>query len=395
MDRGALTGLRVIDLGRVLAGPYATRVLADFGAEVIKVQSRKTATGAESNGSAYFRHWNRNKRSVTLDMSHPESRDLLLKLISKCDILVENFSSRVMANWELDYEVLRSENPGLIMLSMSAAGQTGPWKDLVAFGPTIQSLGGLSYLTSYSGDHPTGLSHSYGDIIAGLYGAIAVLVALEHRKVTGKGMLIDLSEYEALCTALGPTLMDASVNGSRIRPRGNHADHIPAAPYGCYRCKGEDRWCVIAVFNEEEWQALCRLMGRPEWSREGRFSCLSRRRAHRDVLDRLLEEWTARFPAEELVELLQRSGVPSGIVQGPEDLLEDPQLAARGFFSTSSSHDGRNIFVDAYPIRSRNWKKGPVNPAPQLGEDNDYVFRELLGLKEEEVSYYVTKGVIG
>ena len=208
MNMKPLTGLRVLDFTWMVAGPYATRIFADFGAEVIKVQSKRTARGAESNPTGYFNTWNRNKRGITLDLSHPEAREIVLKLTAKSDVVIENFSPRVMSNWGLDYGKLKEVNPDLIMLSMSAMGQRGPWKDYVAFAPTLHALSGLTHLTSFEKDFPIGLGFAYADIVAGLYAAFAVLAALEYRDRTGQGQYIDLSEYEAICTLMGPSLLD-------------------------------------------------------------------------------------------------------------------------------------------------------------------------------------------
>jgi benzylsuccinate CoA-transferase BbsF subunit len=394
MNQEILYGLRVLDFTWMLAGPYATRILADFGAEVIKIQSKKTAKGAESNTTGYFNTWNRNKRSITLDMGYPEAKEILLNLIATSDILIENFSPRVMSNWGLDYERLRDVNPHLIMVSMSAMGQTGPWRDFVAFGPTLQALSGLTYLTSFSEETPMGLGYAYADPIAGLYAAFAVLAALEYRNRTGKGQYIDLSEYEAICTLMGPTLLDVSVNDRKVQPQGNRSDDVPAAPYGCYQCLGIDRWCVIAVFDEVEWQALCKVMGYSNWMKEERFSTLSKRKEHAEALDGLLGQWTVQHTPEEIVKLLQKEGIPAGVVQNAEDLAKDPQLIAREFFvHLDHSFLGETI-SDASSIKFKekstlNWKAAPL-----LGEDNRYVYIELLGFTEDEFSSYVEKGII-
>jgi len=395
MNHKILSGIRVLDFTRVLAGPYATRILADFGAEVIKIQSKKTATGAESNSSGYFNTWNRNKRSIILDMSYPEARELFLQLTAISDAMVENFSPRVMSNWGLNYERLKEVRSDLIMLSMSGMGQTGPWKDMVAFGPTIQALSGLTYLSSFNEDAPMGLGYAYADIIAGLYAAMAILAALEYRDSTGVGQYIDLSEYEAACTILGTTFLDIFANQKDILPRGNQSDYIPAAPYGCYQCSGTDRWCVIAVFNEIEWKALCKTMGKPDWTQEERFSSLSERKKNGAELDELLGKWTVKHQAEELMNLLQEAGVPAGVVQNAEDLAGDPQLKARGYFVELEHPVLGNTISDASPIKfsdstTAHWKAGPL-----LGEDNLYVFVELLGLKESDLSSYVKKGIVG
>jgi crotonobetainyl-CoA:carnitine CoA-transferase CaiB-like acyl-CoA transferase len=395
MREGILKDLRVLDFSRVLAGPYATRILGDFGAEVIKVQSKKTAKGVEDNNGSYFRVWNRNKRSITLDMSYPEAREIVLKLTSISDVLVENFSPRVMSNWGLNYEKLTEARNDLIMVSMSGMGQTGPWKDFVAFGPTVQSLGGLTYLTSYDKDTPVGLGYSYADAIAGLYCAIAILAALEYKNRTGLGQHIDLSEYEAVCTLIGPALLDAAANQKEILPQGNQALHIPAAPYGCYKCLGEDRWCVIAVFDEAEWQALCNVSGHPEWAQDPGFSTLKMRKERSGELDELIQQWTSSNTAEHVMQLLQEAGIRAGVVQSAQDLANDPQLQVRGFFAHLNHPVLGKTVSDGSPIKMGSDCMPDWKSAPLLGEDNEYVFLELLGLTEVEFGSYIEKGIIG
>ena len=386
--------LRVLDLTRVAAGPYATRIMADFGAEVIKLQTKKIATGAESNESAYFRAWNRNKRSITLDLSYPEAKDLFLELTRISDVVVENFSPRVMQNWGLNYNNLKKIRPDLIMISMSAMGQTGPWKNFVAFGPTLQSLGGLSYLTSFSKDTPLGLGYAYADMIAGLYAVVAMLAALEYRQQTGCGQYIDLSEYEAVCTTIGPTLLDAFINPDNILPQGNSAEYIPAAPYGCYKCKGEERWCTVAVFSEDEWRSLCNVLGNPSRAEDERFSSLSNRKKNGLELDEWLGDWMAKRSAEEAVQLLQAAGIPAGVVQNAGDLAGDPHLHARNFFTALDGLDRDGTKTDTSPMKFIHHKNEPWRAAPSLGRDNYYVYRELLGLTEAEIKSYIERGII-
>jgi crotonobetainyl-CoA:carnitine CoA-transferase CaiB-like acyl-CoA transferase len=205
-----LKGLRVIDLTRMLSGPYATRILADFGAEVIKIQSSVTAQGAERNDTEFFKIWNRNKRSLSIDLSHPKARDLFLELVSVSDIVVENFSPRVMTNWGLDYPKLQQVNPNLIMASISAMGQTGPWKNYVGFAPTFHALSGLLSLLSRTHEAPVNIQHPYADIVAALFSSIAILAAALNRNRTGKGRHIDISAYESLVTALGFALTEGA-----------------------------------------------------------------------------------------------------------------------------------------------------------------------------------------
>lgn len=394
MENGILKGTRVLDLTRVLAGPYSTRILADFGAEVIKIQSKKTATGAESNTTPYFCAWNRNKKSITLDLSHVEARELFLELVKTSDVVVENFTPRVMTNWDLNYDRLKEVNADLIMLSMSGMGQTGTWKDFVAFGPTLQSLGGLTYLTSYSQDDPGGLGNAYADLVSGLYGVMAILGALEYRNRTGHGQYIDLSEYEAVCTTIGPALMEASHTRNEILPKGNAADHIPAAPYGCYKCLGEDRWCVIVVYNDEEWNNLCSVMGNPSWAMQDKFSTPNKRKMHEAELDSFLKKWTGKQSPEEIVKLLQEAGISSGVVQNAEDLSNDPQLLAGDFFAELKHPTLGTTKTDKNPIKFAATKQESLRASPLLGEANHYVFQELLGLSEDDVHSYRKKGII-
>lgn len=389
-----LDGVRILDFTWMLAGPYATRLLADFGAEVIKIQSEKTAQGAESNLTAYFNNWNRNKRSITLDLSHPEAKEIILRLVSISDAVVENFSPRVMSNWGLHYEELKKVKPNLIMVSLSAMGQTGPWKDLVAFGQTIQAFSGMTFLSSFSPDSPMGLGYAYADVISGLYAAMTVLAGLKYREETGEGQYIDLSEFEALCTLLGPTFMNPSIHHQEILPKGNRSDDWMAAPYGCYRCSGEDRWCVIAIFDESQWEAFCLVTGNPAWTKEERFSTIAKRKENSVELDELIGQWTIQRRAEEVVSLLQGKGIPSGIVQNAKDLAEDPQLMERQYFILLSHPVLGEIISDAQPIRFKNHSIAHWKAAPLLGQDNQYVFRELLGYSEKELFTYIERGII-
>jgi len=395
METGILNGIRVLDFTRVLAGPYATRCLADAGAEVVKVQSKRTVGGAESNISGYFNTWNRNKRSITLDLSFEGAREIALELTAISDVVIENFSPRVMANWGLGYENLKAVRPDLIMVSMSGMGQTGPWKDCVAFGPTVQSLGGLTYLTSYSPDLPVGIGYSYADQISGLYGALAVLAALEYRDRTGKGQYIDLSEYEAASGLIGTALLDVFANHRNTMPQGNRSGDLPAAPYGCYPCLGNDRWCVIAVYDEVQWQALCNVMGQPDWAEEDRFSTLAKRKAHAEALDERLGRWTYQKTAQTIVRRLQEAGIPAGVVQHAKDLADDSQALARGFYVNLTHPVLGDTLSDRSPIVSQEDSTANWKAAPPLGEDNRYVYMELLGFTEEKLSSYMEKGIIG
>lgn len=394
MVKNALDGLRILDFSWLMAGPYATRILADFGAEVIKVQSRKTATGAESNATHYFNTWNRNKLGITLNMNHPKARDIALRLVKISDVVMENFTPRVKSNWGLSYDKLREIRPDIIMLSMSAMGQSGPWRNFAALGPTIQAFSGITQLTSFPQGTPLGLGYSYADPISGLFAILAILAALEHRGKTGQGQYIDISEYECMCSLLGPAILDYTINHNVATPQGNSPGHIAAAPYGCYKCSGEDRWCVIAVSSEEEWQALCHVLGAPPWSKEERFSTLPGRERHAEELNQLLEQWAIEHTPEEVMNSLQQAGVPAGMVEDANDLANDPHLKARNFFIQAEHPVLGKTTSDNTPIRLSRTPARLRRAAPLLGQDNHYVYKELLGVSEQELSQYIEEGLI-
>ncbi len=386
-------GLRVLDFSRVLAGPYATRLLADYGAEVIKVQTQKTAVGAEANQQAYFAAWNRNKRGILLDMDRPGAREVVLELARICDVVVENFAPRVLDNWGLDYKSLQMQNPGIILLRMSSAGSSGPWRNHVAFGPTIHALSGLMHLTSATSP-PLNPGFAYADVVAGLYGALAISAAVYSRESTRQGQCIDLSEYEALVSLLGTALLDLQAGAREDCLRTELAEPAPAAPYGCFRCRGEDRWCAIAVFADSQWLALCEVLGLYDARDDARFATHAGRREHAVELQTKIRERTAVLAAVELSELLQGRGVPAAPVQDARDLSCDPQLLERGFFvrlqdvvrGGHTSDRGAIRLVDqSYP----EWK-----PAPMLGQDVDYVFGRLLGWSPKKIAEQRACGLI-
>jgi benzylsuccinate CoA-transferase BbsF subunit len=395
MNIEALKGIRILDFTWLLAGPYATRILADFGAEVIKVQSKKVATGTEDNLTGYFNTWNRNKLGITLNMSHAEAHALAFRLAGISDVVVQNFTPRVMSNWDLTYEKLREKRPDIIVVNLSGMGQTGPWQNYVALAQTIHALSGLTYLSSYDEALPVGAGFAYSDIVAGLFTVQAILAALEFRVNTGKGQYIEISEYEAMCALMGATLLDYSINGHRTVPTGNTPAGEQVAPYGCYRCKGDDRWCVIAVYTDEEWKSLCEAMGNPDWLEKDEFATLHKRMENAAGLNELIEQWTVLYTPEEIMRMLQERNIPSGVVQNAEDLALDPQMKDRNFFINTVHPVLGTRTSDGTPIKLSGSIPEYKRAAPLLGQDNEYVYRELLGIGEREYADYVNRGVIG
>jgi crotonobetainyl-CoA:carnitine CoA-transferase CaiB-like acyl-CoA transferase len=358
---GILKGIKVLDFTWMLAGPYATRILADLGAEVIKVQSYKTAKGAEDNETMYFATWNRNKRSITCDMDSPGARQTILTLAAQCDIVVENFAPRIMTEWGLTYGALCQANPDIIMASISAMGQTGPWRDYVGFAPTFHTLSGLIAQTSIGLPFPICLGHAYGDTIIGLYAALAILSALRHRDATGCGAYIDLSGYEALCTLMGPAIAEAS----------SVPESIPNLylPTGTYPCQGQDRWCVIDPSCEAHWQALLSVNGLEDLKHE-LFSTPAGRKENYKSMEDIIAQWTINHTPESIVHMLQELKIPSGVVQNAQDIADDTQLKERHFFINLLHPRLGHLISDRTALlygkdEPKSWK-----PAPLLGADN-------------------------
>jgi benzylsuccinate CoA-transferase BbsF subunit len=367
-----LHNIRILDFTWVLAGPYATRLLADFGAEVIKVQSPLANEGDDAFARGYYNTWNRNKLGITLNLNKPEGIVLAKKLVGICDAVVENFTPRVMTNWGLDYANLKKVKRDIIMVSMSAMGQKSRYRNYVGYGPTVQALSGMTGLTSFPGRPPLGPGFSYADHIAGLYASIMLLGALEQRRRTGKGRHIDISEVAIMRSLLqeGET------------PR--------AALHNVYPCRGENRWCAIAVFNEEEWRGLKRALGNPSWAGDEKFATPEGRYANKDELDRLIMSWTREHTAAETVSLLRENGVAAGVVHNAADIAQDPQLQARGFFI----RDTKATLTDATPIRLSPSPPEYKRSAPTPGQDNDYVYGKLLGMSDKEMVELKENGVI-
>ena len=395
----ALRGVRVLDFTWIHAGPSATRILADQGAQVIKVESNQALSvvgGPASNtarGLGQRQNWNAGKLSISLNMKSPEAVDVAKRLVAVSDVVAENFSARVMPGWGMDYDRLRQIRPDLIMLSMSGFGRDGPWKDRVSYGQTLQAWCGITDLTGFPDSGPCGPASAYSDAVAGVAGAQAVLLALIHRARTGRGQWIDLSQYEALSSLMETMVLELSANKSGPKRNGNRLPHGGGAPHGAYRCKGEDRWVAIAVFADEEWDAFASAIGNPAWTEDTRFSTVTARSAHADDLDSLLQSWTLEHSPEEIMHLLQRAGVCAGVVQTGADLAEDPQLKERGFFRKVPDAQGVIRTVEGAPYKLSRTPGGPGRGAPEFGSDQTYVLREVLGLPDDELAEYAIAGV--
>jgi crotonobetainyl-CoA:carnitine CoA-transferase CaiB-like acyl-CoA transferase len=402
-----LQGIRVIDLTKIVAGPNATRMLATMGAEVIRVEwhdqraldmlrmIRPSVPGGDPhslNRSGLFNNLNSGKYGITLNMSLPQGRDLFKRLIAKASVLCENYSPDQMENWGLDYGVLSEINPQLIYLQITGMGKSGTYHAYRSVGPTAQALSGLTQMSGIPEPKPpAGWGYSYLDHSTGYYGAIFVLAALMKRRRTGRGCYIDLSQTETGLMLSGTAVLEAQVTGRATGRYGNRMPFAPWAPHGAFQCSGRDEWISISIQNDQQWADLVDEMGSPAWARASRFAEASGRKAHEDELERLLSEFTQHQDRYDLMERLQRRGIPAGAVQNAADRCErDPQIKSRNYFTALPQTEIGTWPIEEFPAKTENTLLSVGGPqgraAPLIGEDNDYVYREVLGLTPEEIA---------
>jgi len=394
-----LEGLRVLDLTRIWSGPLATRILGDLGADVIKIEAhtnRAVAVGSTGerpwNRQALFNKLSRNKRSVAIDLKAPAAREIFLRLVAECDVVIENFSARAMPSLGLGYDALREANPAIVYLTMPAFGREGPYRDYIGLGPSIEPMTGLTAAMGYSGAEPRVTSAALTDAMSGVAAASAVLTAIERRERTGEGAFIDLSQHEVGVAFLGEWFIERQLSGEEPRRLGN--GHAEFAPHGVYRCLGSDDWIALAARTEDEWQALCALAS-CGWEDDARFMTPEGRRAHASDLDAAIDAWTSTQQKRALMEALQSRDVPAGAVLSPPEWLADPHLEARGYFAElDHAETGRGRW-DGSPLRfegERGYEEWLA--APLLGEHNAAVLGHVLGLSPEAVARLERDGVL-
>ena len=396
-------------------GPVLASGLADFGAEVIKVESSLrldycrliphpvleserheqayASRGVEIDTVPMFHNYNRGKLGVTVNLRHPGAAPLLKRLVATADVVVENFSPRVLREMGLHYEALRAARPDLVMISCSAAGQDGPWNDLKTFAPSLSSLAGLETLIGYPGERVLGeLAFGYADPSNAHHGCLAVLAALWHRLRTGEGQYIDMSQLEATAGLALEPLMDWFMNGRVWGRQGSR--HLSMAPHGNYPCRGDDAWVAIAVEDDAAWSRLVGALGGSARLDDPRFATLAGRQACAEDLDVRLSEWTRGRAPWEATETLQRAGVAAFPVYGLEEQAADPHFRARGLLVRPEHPRIGPVPVFAHPIKLSDTPGEVRATAPMLGEHNAKVFQELLGLSAQEIARLSAEGVI-
>jgi len=397
-----LSGVRIIDFTRYAAGPQITLLLAHMGAEAIKVETMVDLDHFRREESAVvwgstkaavdcFNSLNVNKMSITLNLKTSRGVELAKRLIRICDVVVDNFKAGVMDRLGLGYPVLKKIKPDIIMLSASSHGTVGPESSYIAYAVTMGALSGASEVTGYEGGAPT-IMRSSADLRPGTAAAFAILAALNYREQTGEGQFIDFSAREAISCGIGELIMDYTMNG-RVRTRNGNRDDI-MAPHNCYRCKGGDKWVSIAVGNDKEWAALCRAMGNPAWATDERFADQFSRWKHQDQLDVLIGEWTAQHTHYEVMDILQKEGVAAVPAFSNEELFNDPHCKDRECFVSVNHPEEGEMYVVAPPWKFSETPAKVTSAAPLLGQHNEYVFGELLGIPKDEISRLVAEKVL-
>jgi crotonobetainyl-CoA:carnitine CoA-transferase CaiB-like acyl-CoA transferase len=413
-----LAGVRVVDFTNAVAGPTATFILGDLGADVIKVEAPNGRPLAAAGTAPLapggddrpwervmtFNELNHAKRGVTLNVTDPRGRDVFLRLVAKSDVVVENFSPRVLPNLKLDFPDLKAVKEDIILVRMPAFGISGPYRDRGSYGPGVDAMSGLSHLTGYPDGPPMKPGNFFCDQNAGVHSAFATMVALWHRGRTGEGQLIELPMIDGEFQIIGDAYIDYAMNGRERRRTGN--DHPWMAPHGVYRCRGgaggtdgaraadspptpeDDAWVAIAVETDEQWAALARVIGRPELADDPRYATRAERHAHRAELTPIISAWTRERNHIEAQYALQAAGVPAAAVLNAVELLNDPHVRARHGFEYP---DVPNVGPAPYPRIAFTLSRTPVpivKAAPGFGEDNEAVFGGLLGLTREEIEEF-------
>jgi benzylsuccinate CoA-transferase BbsF subunit len=405
MDKreGVFSDVTILANCTAVVGPLTMKFFADHGATVIRVETvtrpdvnRTSAPYKDGkpgiNRGGYFNYYHSNILSISLNMKHPRALDISKRLVAKSDVFMENWAPGVIEKWGLGYEVLKEIKPDIIMLRQNGYGSWGPYAKLAAFGMTLVPIAGVPNFIGWPGKEPlpTGIA-AYTDCISPRFASAAVIAALDYRNKTGKGQRLDLSQFETAIYFVMPGVLEYLSSGREPVKRGNASPY--AVPHGVFPCKGDDRWCTIAVCNDDEWMSLCREINKPEYIDDPRFNTLINRKNHEDEINRLIAEWTSNHTPEEVMARLQAVGVAAGVVEDAADLYEDPQLRDRNMYWTmdhaemgSFTHLGQSFELSKTPARA-------YSPSPLLGEHTEYVCREILGMPDEEFVDLLQEGV--
>ena len=382
-----LSGVRVLDFCWLIAGALTTRILADFGAEVIKVESMTRLDRIREGGprrkddvhldaAGVFADCNSNKLGITLDLNTPRDRETARELVTVSDIVTNNFTGDRMDRWSLGYKDLVKVNPSVIAMSMPVMGTTGPWVRFGSYGNGVGAAAGFNMVMGFPERPPVGIGPLYPDFTSPFLGATAIFSALHHRNVTGTGQFIDLAQYQASVSLLDTEILDYTVNGQVPTQSGNRSPY--SCPHGTFRSMGEDRWVAIEVTSDSQWLDLCSLMQRPDLAASQQLRTLDGRKTHEGLVNREVETWTSQKDRWEIMECLQAAGIPAGVVQDLQDLLEHDQHMAHEHFQPVKHPSGYEFMVHRLPIRV-DGQAPRASHHPSLGEHNAYVYQQILG----------------
>jgi benzylsuccinate CoA-transferase BbsF subunit len=402
LSKKVFEGLKIIDFGWAIAGPLTLKYLADYGATVICIESSqrpdllRTATPYKDeipgvDRAGYFAYFAANKYSITLNLNKPEGLEIARKLISWADVVADSHRPGVMERWKFGYEDIVKMKPDIIMIRNSNQGLTGPAATHPGLGNHINGLAGIVNYVGWPDREPVSLMVAYSDYLVPHFAAAALIGALDYRRKTGKGQLLDVSQFEVGLQLLTPAIVNYTCNGTEEKAKGNSCDF--AAPHGVFRCKGDDRWCTISIFDETGWQSLCIATGNMQWIEKPEFSTLAGRKKNEAALNNLVEQWTKNHTPEEVVNILQPAGVAAGVVQNAKDLYNDVQLRERECFWVGDHKELGKFSYLGQPSRLSRNQAQLFRSAPCLGEHTEYICRELLGIPEEQFDKYLLEGV--
>lgn len=400
---GVFSGIKIAGFCWAVVGPLTMKYFADYGATVIRVETSKRPCTMRISApykddkpgldrSGYFNHFSANMLSLALNMENPKAQEVARRLVANSDVVMDNFTPGVMESWGLGYEELKRVKPDVIMLRQSGFGSWGPYAQQPAFGMILAAMAGLPNFIGWpeSGPLPVGVS-AYTDCISPRFASAALIAALDYRNKTGKGQLLDLSQVETTLYFIMPAILEYISSGREPTRIGN--SHPYAAPHGVYPCKGDDRWCTIAVFSDKQWASLCKVMGKADYIDDTRFSTLSGRKQNEDEINQLISGWTINLTPEEVMDKMQSAGVPAGVVKNAADIYDDPQLRQRKLFWPLEhpdmglfTHLGQGFELSKTPARANK-------PSPRLGEHTEYICSEILGMNDEEFVELMGAGV--
>jgi len=404
MDNKVFKDLKIAAFSWALVGPLTLKFFADYGATVIRVETslrpcvtRTSAPYKDNipglNRSGYYNHFSANMMSLSLNMKNPEGLGVAKDLIAWADVVMENFTPDVMDKWGLGYEGLKKIKPEIIMVRQNGFGTEGPYKNLAAFGMILAAIAGIPNYIGWpdGGPLPVGVG-AYTDGISPRFASAALIAALDYRNRTGKGQLIDLAQFETSLYYLLPGILDAAINKREPARNGNAVEY--AAPHNVYPCKGEERWCTIAVTNDAQWKALCNTIGKPGLAIDPRFDSMQQRKENEKALDAEIEKWTRDRTPEDVMNVLQTAGVAAGIVENAADVFQDPQLRQRGLLwpiehkeMGEFTHLGASMVLSETPAQSEG-------PSPCIGEHNKYILTKILGKTDDEFMELLAAGAL-